>query len=506
MDQTAPPLAQISKANPGKIIRWTADRIHQARTSVAWRARHLRFLVYEAFPLHGKLPPGSLSTSCGRDAHLDDHFYLKQQRRYGPIFKLFWGSGDLKVCIIGYPLARRLLGQHSGSLHPVTLDISSLVPAEYLRGMSPTIHPRYRSLFMGALRNELVASWEPEIRRLVRDELVGMTEAKPGTPAPARLYSALDRIATRTLFQVILGVRPDGRMFTALETAYHRLGPDGYAAPVGRAQKAAFRDIREVVLQIVDLLCRGGRGEFGASVISHLVSAGRPGVDDTVIGNIIYMIERGRHDLRDLMRWIIKELSDSPSVVRDLRLAVNTAHTFSRLAEACVLETLRLNQAEQIVRRALKPFSLEGHYIPKGSLITVMMRETHRDPEIFPEPDTFRPRRFVERTFSNDEYSPFGIDQHQCIGRTLNLRVGTILVQELVAGYTWSVINDGPRCFGQYHWQPSPAFAIDVRRITQQKTRARSDPAGSCAQFLGTANSTKQVSLPVSRSQSDDPL
>jgi cytochrome P450 len=128
-----------------------------------------------------------------------------------------------------------------------------------------------------------------------------------------------------------------------------------------------------------------------------------------------------------------------------------------------VLETLRLDQAEVLNRKAMQSFEFDGYHIPKGSWISILMREPHRDPANFAEPERFRPQRFLERSYSADQYAPFGIDEHQCIARFLVSRVGAIFVEELVGGYSWTVASDGPRHYGHFHWRPSLSFAIALK-------------------------------------------
>jgi len=458
---------KLASANFGNVVRWTLDRVQGVRHWLSWHAARLRIEAYALLPLRGRLPPGPLALSAYRDAVRDDRFYMKQYGRHGPIFKLFWGSRHLKVCIVGYPLARRLLQQHRSSLGPVmTTSIAPLVPAEYLRAMNPAIHPHYRSLFVATLRNDLITGCEPGIRQIIRDELDQLTELVQTESRLALLFrETLDRITMRLLFLVILGVRGNAEIFPDLAAAYYRLGPDGHVSPVGPEQRAAFRAIRDMVLQIVDSLQHAGTAGCNDNVLSRLTLAAEPLVDDTVIGNVIYMVERGRHDFRDLLRWMVKHLCDNPSVVTELRTEFTTPGTSPRLAEACVMETLRLEQAEAVGREALVPFTLEGYHVPKGSWVGALLREAHRDPNVFPEPDRFRPHRFLERTYSANEYSPFGIDEHQCIARSLSLRAGGMFVEELARGYSWSVATDGSPVFNGIHWQPSPSFAIDLRRI-----------------------------------------
>jgi cytochrome P450 len=420
--------------------------------------------AYDAITMHRRLPPGSLAASGIRDALRDDRYYLKQFARHGAIFKMFWSSGDLKICIVGYPLARRLLDRNRPFLHPVAIDLTPVLPNEYLRAMSPKIHPRYRALFVGAFRNELITGLSPEIAGILRDELDRLAAAGR-EDGGARLYDALDRMAFRVLVRVLLGAGSDHESHARMWAAYRRLGPDGYVAPIGAAQRAAFRDIHDIVTAIIGGL-RDDSGHVGDSVLRRMVLAAQSPVDDTVIGNLIYMVERGRHDLRDLLRWIWKHLCDHPAIVAELRNASRETTARMPLAEACVMETLRLEQAEVLVRRALVPFSLDGYHVPRGSWVCTLLRETHRDPNVFPEPDAYRPHRFLERAYTLDEYAPFGLDEHQCIGRFLNLKVGAMLVETLAKEYAWRVVGDGPRIFGMFHWKPSPDFAVALSRLS----------------------------------------
>jgi cytochrome P450 len=455
--------AKVAEADSGKIAGWLADRIWR----IGWRVKRLKMVTRDATGHPRKLPPGSLAASCLREATSDDRFYMKGLQRYGPLFKLFWGSGDLKVCVIGLPLGQRLMRLCRPSLRPVSTDITPLVTAEYLRAMDPAIHPHYRHLFMGALRDDLVSAWEPVIRDIIRRELDGLASgAEAHQPPPAQLSMALNRIATRTLLLVVFGVRPESAIVPKLEALYLRMGPDGYVADVGSEQLAAFPEIRALVLQILQSM---DDGSFSDGILRRLACReSGDAVDDTIIGNAIYMVERGRHDLRDLLRWVVKYLSDNLAVIAELRGNLARPGADPRLAEACVLETLRLDQAEVVNRKAMQSFEFDGYHIPKGSWVSILLRESHRDPANFAEPDRFRPQRFLETTYSADQYSPFGIDQHQCIGRFLVIRVGAIFVEELVGGFTWTVAGDGPRHYGHFHWRPSPSFAIDLKRNPAQ--------------------------------------
>jgi len=441
------------------------DRCRNAIRAGTWHASRWRARL-EDLLCSVPLPPGSLAARCLRDAVEDDRFYLKQSARHGPIFKMFWGSGHLKMCIVGFPLGQRLLKQHRDAMRVEYIeDITSLVPAEYLRGMRAELHTKYGRIFRRAFRSDLVAPWESELRALLGRELTRLAEPATPVSSPARrLYATLHTIATKSLLLTMLGVTPDSSAAAELVEWYGRLGPDGHVAQVGPEQTAAFAAIRGTVTELLQSIARDGGGPIRDCVVKRLMDADPSTVDETVVGNVIYMVERGRHDLRDLLRWVVKYLSDHPATVAEILRSFENPGGQSRLPEACVLETLRLDQAEQVDRKVVRPFTLEGFRIPAGSWISILIRESHRNPKTFPEPDAFRPHRFLERSYAPDEYAPFGLDEHQCIGASLVVRLGTLLVEELVRGFTWTVSADGARHHPVFHWEPSPGFAIDIRR------------------------------------------
>jgi hypothetical protein len=209
---------------------------------------------------------------------------------------------------------------------------------------------------------------------------------------------------------------------------------------------------------------KGGKGHMYAlapSVLLELVGGQvAAAIDENVVGNLIYMVEMGRYDLYSLFHWITKHLSDNPPIVAEISTEERAAPDTVNLAMATVLETLRVNQAEAVVRRVVENITFDGWGIPKGGFLRACIREGHRDPAVFPNPDQFDPQRFMGRKYGPAEYSPFGFDHHHCIASDLVIQLGSIFVEELVHSFYWQVLADGPCQRGTYHWTPSGAFAI----------------------------------------------
>lgn len=128
-----------------------------------------------------------------------------------------------------------------------------------------------------------------------------------------------------------------------------------------------------------------------------------------------------------------------------------------------MLETLRMDQAEAMNRYVREEFTFEGYRIPKGSAVRILLREAHRNPDIFPDPDCFKPQRFLDRDYSADEYAPFGFGEHRCIVSEFVITLSTLFVRVLVERFNWSTAGGGGRHHGRHHWEPNAAFAIDLR-------------------------------------------
>ena len=216
--------------------------------------------------------------------------------------------------------------------------------------------------------------------------------------------------------------------------------------------------------------------EYKRQTVLHRVvrESARSAVDEAIVGNLIYMVEMGRHDLRGLMQWILKYLTDHPSIVEELQEYHHAESCMPTLAEACVLETLRLDQAEVLNRSVNKEFVFEGHRIPAGCAVRILLRESHRDSNVFVNPDLFDPHRFIEKTYNSSQYAPFGIGGHRCIAAGLVVRIATIFVEELTSGFSWLKTNDGPRHRGPFHWEPSPEFSIELRSRDSAERREKS--------------------------------
>ncbi|CAH0697232.1 unnamed protein product [Spodoptera exigua] len=88
---------------------------------------------------------------------------------------------------------------------------------------------------------------------------------------------------------------------------------------------------------------------------------------------------------------------------------------------AVIMESLRLfPSVPSLFRTVETDVKLKNYTMPAGSYCVIFpMAATHLDPTWGPEPDKFRPGRWLHGDFRNSkEYAPFGLGKRACIGRT----------------------------------------------------------------------------------------
>ena len=114
------------------------------------------------------------------------------------------------------------------------------------------------------------------------------------------------------------------------------------------------------------------------------------------------VLERAREELRR----VVGEAAPSAAHIADLRYL-----------DAVIKETARLRPIIVFVARALQqPVELGGHRLPAGITVAPCIYLTQRRADLYPEPERFRPERFLDAKQPPHEYFPFGGGVRRCLG------------------------------------------------------------------------------------------
>ncbi|CAG9113718.1 unnamed protein product [Plutella xylostella] len=86
--------------------------------------------------------------------------------------------------------------------------------------------------------------------------------------------------------------------------------------------------------------------------------------------------------------------------------------------ECCIREGLRLYPSVPYIARLLKEDTvLSGYVVPAGTIVNIHVFDLHRRAELFPEPEAFRPERWLAPPPHKYAYVPFSAGPRNCIGQ-----------------------------------------------------------------------------------------
>jgi cytochrome P450 len=420
-------------------------------TTLAWRARRHRGTA-EGWPT-GSLRPGP-------ESMIDHDHFARRARRDGPIFKTGF-LGNPTVCILDLALARELFREHADDLGHAWGPVERFVPGGTIRECREPRHSELRRLHTRALTPAVVRSFEPVISDCVSSQLTTMALDADASGSGLYPLPYLRELVLATWSHIMLGISAEDPAYVEVSSLVSDLDPDRHVY----ARKLDDSDIIRKLDRFAALLQNALRNRDASGESTNLAArydeleCGALG-DPGIVRNLIFETINTRDDMAGLLMWVFKFLVDDPTWSERLRAAGDDGQP---LTERFVSETLRLAQSEYLFRRADKEIRFRDVVIPAGWLVRVCIREIHRDPAVFTNPDRFDPDRFLDGGGGKDAYAPFGIDHHSCVGETLARTVARVFATEVVRGFDVETVRDGPiELSVERHWAPSSSWRVDV--------------------------------------------
>jgi len=278
--------------------------------------------------------------------------------------------------------------------------------------MLPAFHgerlQRYREIMVEATDRAL-ARWpagepialRPHAQAITLEVIVravfGVHESSAHDRLRALLSDVLDRLTRVRRLVVIAAAGPNHprivelfrRELAAVDAELHRLIAERRTAP----DLAERDDVLSMLLLARD---EAGDGLSDAELRDELMT----------------LLVAGHETTANSLAWAFERLSRTPGALE--RVAADPAY-----AEAAVRETLRLRPVIALVaRRLTRDAEIAGRVLPAGAVLTPCILLVHRRPDLYPDPDAFRPERFLDRAPGTYTWIPFGGGVRRCLGAT----------------------------------------------------------------------------------------
>ena len=377
-------------------------------------------------------PPGPRGPSIAQAiAYARDPlgFLPRLQRRYGDLFtvrfpyfgRIFYvARPDLvKAMFTGDPSVF-----HAGEANATVLE-PALGPNSVLT-LDDGPHLRQRKLLLPPFHGERVQRYGELIVAITREEMESWPVGEPFSMRPhtqritlAVILEAVFGVHDRARFERFERLIDDFARRVGLITSFPMLRRDlGRLSPWTRFLRS--RAALDAFLYEEIALRRAEPGhEERDDVLSLLLGArdeaGEPMSDQELRDEMITVLGAGHETTATGLAWAVELLVRNPDVLAKLRESLAAGE--EDYLGATVKEVLRLRPVIVDVGRKLTvPATIGGHELQAGSFVLAAIAALHYREDVFPEPERFRPERFLEGKADNYAWIPFGGGVRRCIG------------------------------------------------------------------------------------------
>ncbi len=405
------------------------------------------------------LPPGPRSpatVNTARFARRPLESLLEWQRRYGPVFTvrfLVFGTGvyvadpdEIRSMFTG-DQSDLLAGEANSPLASVLGENSVLV-------LDGPRHLRQRKLLLPPFQGSAVASFREIITEVAEAEIGSWREGEE-FPLRERMRALTFEVICRAVFGVtdperVAALRAallaviDSPAGILLPSALRRdLGP---WSPWGRMKRQlAVAD----QLLYEEIARRRGESDLDerTDVLSLLMRArdedGTPLSDEELRDELITMLAAGHETTATGLAFAFEALLRNPQVLARLRDELEGGD--DSYLDAVVTESLRLRPVIDAAERTLTKRRVVGGWeLPAGIRVYPAIALVHRSPELYPEPERFRPERFLDGRTESYAWLPFGGGIRRCIGAALAQAEMAEVIRTIVTRVELAAVRSEP--------------------------------------------------------------
>ncbi|KAM4749955.1 cytochrome P450 3A56-like [Anableps anableps] len=179
--------------------------------------------------------------------------------------------------------------------------------------------------------------------------------------------------------------------------------------------------------------------------------------DHEILSQSMIFIFAGFETSSSSLTFLAYNLATNPEVMTKLQEEIDA--TFPNKAPVQYQPLMEMEYLDSVINESLRLFpiaprlervakasvEINGLMIPKDMVVLVPTWPLHRDPEIWPEPEKFKPERFSKKNKDDIDpytYMPFGSGPRNCIGMRFALVVMKLAIVEILQRYSFSVCKE----------------------------------------------------------------
>ena len=406
------------------------------------------------------LPPGSKAPAplqAARYVRDPLGFLTGYRERFGDVFTVrfpFFGrifyvaSPELvKAVFTGSPAVF-----HAGEANATMLE-PALGPNSVLT-LDDEAHMRQRKLLLPPFHGERVRRYGELIEEVTRRDM----ETWPVREAFA-LRPHAQRITLTVILRAVFGISDEARIdratrlidrFSDRVTTIVRfpilrrdLGPGSPWRHFVRARE----ELDAFIYEEIALRRAEAGSEERDDVLSLLLRArhedGSPMTDAELRDELVTVVGAGHETTATGLAWAMERLLRNPRALGLLRESLAAGR--GDYLEATVKETLRARPVIiDVARKLTAPAMIGGYELAAGSFVVPAIAAVHLREDLYPEPEAFRPERFLDRKADTYAWIPFGGGVRRCAGAAFAEFEMRVILREFVTRAALRAVDPAP--------------------------------------------------------------
>jgi len=435
------------------------------------------------------LPPGPSTPAIWQTLRYatDPRAYSRAViERFGATTRFRALNGD-GIVVADPELAREVFGMNADAFD-VPPALADVFGAASVLANAGAEHRRQRKLLNGSFGPARLKVLAATVERVVGEHLEEQLRPALASGAAVRMTD----LAQDLTLDVILGAVVGGRRFdraegrTVLKEVLASLAPAAIFSAILRTPLfppwRRFLKKRAAFDAWVDRHIEGRRrdpadaDDLLQALLESRYESGEPMSDAEIRDQLFTMLLAGHETTAIALAWGVYWMAREPAALARLReeqggAAGSPPEAIARLPylSAFARETLRIEPVvTDVARRCVKPVSLGAWTVPPGEGIVINICAIHGDPAVYPEPERFRPERFLERTFHAGEFIPFGGGTRRCLGAAFAEMELAIGLAAIARGWDLALADDRPERSVRRNITMAPERGVRVRVIGER--------------------------------------
>lgn len=397
------------------------------------------------------------------------NFLETHAQRYGDTFTVHW-SGFRPVVMLSNPQAiQELFTQNPRHFESASGNaiLQPIVGANSLLLLEGDRHERDRRMLMPPFHGERMRAYGQTICEITQQVL-----RQQATGQPFAVRPVMQDITLRVILEAVFGLSQGERfeqlrplLAELLELVGSPLSSSllffrfmqrdlGAWSPWGR-----FRQRQQQIDALIYAEIAERRQHFEPDrqdILTLMLlaqdAAGQGMTDAELRDELLTLLFAGHETTASALAWAFYWIHHQPQIQAKLLAELATPNPdpieLARLPylNAVCQETLRIYPVAMLTfaRVARVPVKIMEQTFEAGTVLVPCIYLVHHRPDLYPEPDQFKPERFLERHFSPYEFLPFGGSNRRCLGMAFALFEMKLVLATTLQHFQVQLAPSGP--------------------------------------------------------------